>query len=67
MESNFKPSSEGYDAQNIVFVNTGLIQHALSEVQKSKEEFQTMLEQAELGDDSVLYDLGVRYLEGDGV
>lgn len=58
---------ENENPQDIVFMNTELIQRALEEVRKSKEDFAAMLEQAELGDSSVQYDLAVRYSEGDGV
>lgn len=34
---------------------------------RSKEEFRALLEQAESGDPAVWYDLAIRYLEGDGV
>ena len=53
--------------QDVVFVNTQLILKAMQNVQKAQQDFQAMLEQAELGDTSVQYDLGVRYAEGDGV
>ena len=55
-----------YD-QSVVLIDTGLIQRALSGVQKSKEEFRTLLAQAEMGDPSAQYDVGIRYVQGDGV
>ena len=51
----------------IVFVHTGLIQKAMENMRRSREDFQSLLEQAELGDASVQYDLGARYAAGDGV
>lgn len=67
MVQDSQPANESYHPQDVVFINTHLIQRAMEGLQKSKEEFQTLLEQAELGEFSVQYDLAVRYLEGDGV
>ena len=39
--------------QDVVFVNTQLILKAMQNVQKAQQDFQAMLEQAELGDTSV--------------
>ena len=36
-------------------------------MQKSQEEFQSLREQAELGDTAAYYDLAARYSTGDGV
>ena len=57
---------DGSDPE-IVFVHTGLIQKAMENMRRSREDFQSLLEQAELGDASVQYDLGARYAAGDGV
>ena len=57
---------ENDNIQNITFVNTEMIRHALSGVQKAKEEFQALLEKAELGDTSVFFELGSRCMDGDG-
>ena len=58
---------ESSGAQEVIFVDTPLIQRALDELNRSKEEFRALLEQAESGDSAVWYDLAIRYLEGDGV
>ncbi len=50
----------------VIFMDTPLIQKAVVELQKSREEFQSFLEQAELGDSAACYEVGVRYAEGDG-
>ena len=39
----------------------------MENVQKAKQEFQSLLEQAELGDTSVQFDLGAHYANGEGV
>ncbi|HCO62990.1 MAG TPA: hypothetical protein DIT49_06340, partial [Clostridiales bacterium] len=62
-------SANNHDAplsQQAIFVNTHLIHQAMEGLQKSRGEFQTLLEQAESGDRSVYYDLGVRFIQGDG-
>ena len=66
MDSDNRKNNEIYGPGDVVFVDTTLIQKAAEGLQKSKEEFQAMLEQAELGDSAVYHDLGVRYAEGDG-
>ena len=67
MAQDIQPTSESYHPQDVVFINTHLIQRAMEGLQKSREKFQALLEQAELGELSVQYDLALRYLEGDGV
>ena len=65
MENNANNGHEAYDDQ-VIFVDTHLIQKAVEGLQRSREEFQSLLEQAEGGDPAAYYDLGVRYAEGDG-
>ena len=67
MAQDIQPTSEAYHPRDVVFINTHLIQRAMEGLQKSREKFQALLEQAELGELSVQYDLALRYLEGDGV
>ena len=56
-----------FEDQNIVLVDTQNLLRAAKELKQSKEDFQSLLEQAELGDTSVQYDLGEHYASGDGV
>ena len=46
---------ESSGAQEVIFVDTPLIQRALDELNRSKEEFRALLEQAESGDPAVWY------------
>ena len=63
-----KNEGKGFsNAQDVVFVDTGLILKAMAGMQKSQEEFQSLREQAELGDTAAYYDLAARYSTGDGV
>ena len=66
MDTNANNNRESFEDQQVIFVDTHLIQKAVEGLQRAREEFQTLLEQAEGGDASVYYDLGVRYTEGDG-
>ena len=67
-KSEEKNEGKGFsNAQDVVFVDTGLILKAMAGMQKSQEEFQSLREQAELGDTAVYYDLAARYSAGDGV
>ena len=65
MDTNANNNRESFEDQQVIFVDTHLIQKAVEGLQRAREEFQTLLEQAEGGDASVYYDLGVRYTEGD--
>ena len=60
------PEDEARD-QNIVFVDTHAIMKAVEGVQRDRESFQTLLENAENGDSSAYYDLATRYADGEGV
>lgn len=60
------PNQENPQAQNVVFVDFLSVKKAMENLRKSKEDFQQLLGQAELGDASAQYDLGVRYITGDG-
>ena len=66
MDINANNGHEAYDGQEVIFVDTHLIQKAVAGLQRAREEFQALLEQAEGGDPSAYYDVGVRYAEGDG-
>ena len=61
MDTNANNNRESFEDQQVIFVDTHLIQKAVEGLQRAREEFQTLLEQAEGGDASVYYDLGVRY------
>ena len=61
------PNQENPQAQNVVFVDFLSVKKAVENLRKSKEDFQQLLIQAELGDASSQYDLAVRYITGDGV
>ncbi len=52
MAQDIQPTSESYHPQDVVF-NTHLIQRAMEGLQKSREKFQALLEQAELGELSI--------------
>ena len=66
MDTNANNNRESFEDQQVIFVDTHLIQKAVEGLQRAREEFQTLLEQAEGGDASVYYDLGVRYTEATG-
>ena len=59
--------AESFNGDQVIFVNTELIQRAVAGLQRSREEFQALLDQAELGDLSAQYDLAMKYADGDGV
>ena len=59
--------AEFFNGDQVIFVNTELIQGAVAGLQRSREEFQALLDQAELGDLSAQYDLAMKYADGDGV
>ena len=42
--------AESFNGDQVIFVNTELIQRAVAGLQRSREEFQALLDQAELGD-----------------
>ena len=53
MDTNANNNRESFEDQQVIFVDTHLIQKAVEGLQRAREEFQTLLEQAEGGDASV--------------
>ena len=50
MDTNANNNRESFEDQQVIFVDTHLIQKAVEGLQRAREEFQTLLEQAEGGD-----------------
>ena len=53
MDTTSNNNRESFDDQQVIFVDTGLIQRAVEGLQKSREEFRALLERAERLDRAV--------------
>ena len=67
MDVNANNEREAREGEEVIFIDTGLLQKAAQGLQRAKEEFRALLDRAESGDSSAWCDLAVRYSEGYGV
>ena len=67
MDVNANNEREAREGEEVIFIDTGLLQKAAQGLQRAKEDFRALLDRAESGDSSAWCDLAVRYSEGDGV